>query len=525
MTNVNYGSLQTQLGTIMEVLAKAAIAEIIKLFDDSYAVLRLEISRHQNENEHLKRKLQEAKEELRTVQIRIEEDEMVRQDWSSPFRTGIAVNGGGNPEQNLSTEDKQCLGVQKQESNLMQIKEERLEDELWHQGLESMKYETTPAPAGDTAGISQRLYTQGPNSQYHPESVPEQQQSQPSFPFPQDHQTTQMSCMPDVNVQAFSEVSSVTYASDPDTHSPQMALKQTHTQTMDRGLPDAQDGEASATHLAKDFHDRGNPEEEFGALRLKTMQQEDERASVGRGASGVGSRVEPMSGSERQADGQEGGHGEALLWGRLTSEIDGEQDSDTNHSFEELLEQYDHPHGDELHLDAPQTPPSVSVVGETSVEGFAVAPGTYVAATLPQPQPHLLLHLRHTPLGGRQAPPPPPPAEHLALHVCSICKKAFSTLPYLRKHLRSHSGERPFTCSVCYKHFLCSSHLTIHLRTHTGERPYACHTCGKRFTQQSSLKTHQSVHSGLRPYSCPHCGKNYTLMHHLKRHMGTHEKC
>lgn len=75
MTNVNCGSLQTQLGAIMEVLAKTAIAEIIKLFDESYAVLRLEISRHQNENDDLKRKLLEAKEELRTVQIRNEAGE------------------------------------------------------------------------------------------------------------------------------------------------------------------------------------------------------------------------------------------------------------------------------------------------------------------------------------------------------------------------------------------------------------------------------------------------------------------
>lgn len=41
----------------MEVLVKAAVAEISKLVDDKCAFLHLEISRKQSENESLKRKL------------------------------------------------------------------------------------------------------------------------------------------------------------------------------------------------------------------------------------------------------------------------------------------------------------------------------------------------------------------------------------------------------------------------------------------------------------------------------------
>lgn len=48
---------QTQLSSIMEVLVKAAVAEISKLVDDKCAFLHLEISRKQSENEMLKRKL------------------------------------------------------------------------------------------------------------------------------------------------------------------------------------------------------------------------------------------------------------------------------------------------------------------------------------------------------------------------------------------------------------------------------------------------------------------------------------
>ncbi|XP_023253034.1 uncharacterized protein LOC111647637 [Seriola lalandi dorsalis] len=50
-------AFQTQLASIMEVLANAAVAEICKLVDDEYAVVSLQMSQCQRENKALKRKL------------------------------------------------------------------------------------------------------------------------------------------------------------------------------------------------------------------------------------------------------------------------------------------------------------------------------------------------------------------------------------------------------------------------------------------------------------------------------------
>lgn len=47
----------TQLASIMEVLANAAVAEVCQLVDDRFASLRLEISRSQRENLALKSRL------------------------------------------------------------------------------------------------------------------------------------------------------------------------------------------------------------------------------------------------------------------------------------------------------------------------------------------------------------------------------------------------------------------------------------------------------------------------------------
>ncbi len=104
-------------------------------------------------------------------------------------------------------------------------------------------------------------------------------------------------------------------------------------------------------------------------------------------------------------------------------------------------------------------------------------------------------------------------------YKCYHCEKAFSTTSIRDEHERTHTGEKPYQCGFCAKQFRTSSHLAQHQRIHAEERAYQCTLCDKSFKQQATLQNHQSVHRNEKPFQCPECNKSYKGRNNLKRHI------
>ncbi|XP_035233337.1 zinc finger protein 271-like [Stegodyphus dumicola] len=158
---------------------------------------------------------------------------------------------------------------------------------------------------------------------------------------------------------------------------------------------------------------------------------------------------------------------------------------------------------------------------------------------------------------------------------CPYCSYATSHKGNLKKHIRIHTGERPFSCNICKKKFqnqwlddqcygqyqgmminildrqqscvyriltladlfprnqgiiyqndlFCTSenldvlnpdlHSTYALEE---ERPFACNICTRKFRRKGDLQRHILTHTGLKSHICDLCSKAFSRSDVLKVH-------
>ncbi|CAL8100572.1 unnamed protein product [Orchesella dallaii] len=108
-------------------------------------------------------------------------------------------------------------------------------------------------------------------------------------------------------------------------------------------------------------------------------------------------------------------------------------------------------------------------------------------------------------------------------YLCAYCKKRFNNLSNCKKHLRTHTDEKPYKCDTCQKCFRQKGSLDVHIQNHIGNRPHKCPEpgCGLAFFAKKDCKRHHFCHTNHKPFKCTTCYQEFRRKDNLERHLRT----
>ncbi|XP_036372546.1 zinc finger and SCAN domain-containing protein 23-like [Megalops cyprinoides] len=439
-------TFHTQIASIMEVLANAAVAEICKLVEDGYAVLRLEISQSQKEKEALRRKLQMLElraargcaDSARTPAGSAERARRGRFLHRLPgtAKAGLASEptgesvfekhmdidlisdgvpaGGHQEDSSVSQNSSADMGEGRTESLL--IKEERLEEDSDPQGEMKIRVERVEELGAEDDRGTAVVSKQTPPTNGREELT--------------DQQRTQHCVLEPAGLEE---------------RKPESVLMKEERLKDGRASSDPQEGLTTHGEGAVESRAGGGERTPIQDTQNKAAQHTEELTEQHRTrhsaweVSGLETvlKTEPENENVKTVQHTGSEHSTGRLNSSCPEHIKCERTSQLRTFFTQG--------GGETEADDP----SCSYGTETNSESLSVTEGSLIASS----------YEKHATRSGP-----------------------------LMGHQRDDTGDKPFRCTLCQQQFARQGSLTRHYRVHTGEKPYGCTLCGKCFAD-SNLET------------------------------------
>uniref|UniRef100_A0AAZ3SKM8 C2H2-type domain-containing protein n=1 Tax=Oncorhynchus tshawytscha TaxID=74940 RepID=A0AAZ3SKM8_ONCTS len=523
----------TQIASIMEVLANAAVAEVCKLVDDDYAVLRLEITHSQKENSALRRKLQLL--ELKLSRERAERTMRERVLASRPRTVKVLdrYRGMARGEGDLTGGHRSF--VKPAGHNTWRVDQTITVDE----GIRTSTQHVIVIEDTEAAGPGVKLErSEGEEDPQHSRDIqtaaagasPEAMEDLAAAPQPRTQRSiTEVSGTPNAVLKSETDTETLIV-----THS-LLNTGSDHRSDPERlwlgklGCPHAPGSEyLPVFHQSQRMvHSRadGNALHSGGDDPSCSYATEMDPGNM---PVGLETQTDLSRGDWNQysssvySEGCLDKKGEGLFVDEVTVKVEGDVPLTLNadethlgkgHSQDNTSDFLDYRESLETNLNVPTHSPLHTFMDRESVS-TSMGPSDSHGRVLFNQVLNSNDRARAQAEGGGATSGNSKEKRFL----CMFCNKGFSCLQKVEIHQRVHTGVKPFSCTQCHMRFTQAGTLKRHQRVHTGVKPFSCTQCHMRFAQAGDLKRHQRVHTGERPFACMHCGKRFSERRYLRIH-------
>ena len=82
------------------------------------------------------------------------------------------------------------------------------------------------------------------------------------------------------------------------------------------------------------------------------------------------------------------------------------------------------------------------------------------------------------------------PAKAQKHFVCEFCPQTFSWKSLLDRHLRTHTGYKPYSCDVCQLSFKTQHNVDSHMINVHNMACFTCQSCLEEFNSRRAYKSH-----------------------------------